>query len=291
MAPKTVLGGSVGVGGMNRKPDVEIVQRLLNAVPAARGGAAPALEADGLCGPLTTTAIGRFQRTNSCPADGRIDPGMTTETALLKLLESLGKLSQLLGPGPSVPNAPEPGPAEQPVPYGPDTPVRLRYVGTARSLLPPPGTLTHGGGGGPAGATGCGEFPGRVFARLPVIPPGMAGAFSIVVQGAGRMFLTTPTTWWEKVAQEIDRQHAPPRPCWVSFAGNRPSPGDIYILSRHDRPAEFQHVGVIISAEGADWLTADGGQGNGWQSGLIRRHFQGDGTITGEFGKKARLKG
>jgi hypothetical protein len=177
-----------------------------------------------------------------------------------------------------------------PVPAGPNTPVRQRFLATARGLLPPQGQLTQGGSG-PSGATGCGEFPGRVFGRLPVIPPGSPGAFSVQVPGAGRIFLTSPTTWWEKVAQEIDRQHAPLRPCWVPFAGNRPMPGDIYILSRHDRPGEFQHVGVIVSAEGSDWLTADGGQGNGWQSGLIRRQFQGDGTITGEFGNKARLKG
>lgn len=124
-----------------------------------------------------------------------------------------------------------------------------------------------------------------------MILPGSPGGFSIPGQGTGRIFLTTPTTWWEKVAQEIDRQQSPVRRCWVPFTGNRPMPGDSFILSRHGRPAEFQHVGVIIAAEGSEWLTADGGQGNGWQSGLIRRQFQGDGTITGEFGNKARLKG
>jgi len=293
MPPKTVLTGSVGVGGANRKADVTLVQRLLNGVPAARGGASPGLDTDGICGPLTGNAIRRFQQANACPADGRIDPGMTTETALLRLLEMLGVLAAILAGGgggrPATP--PGPGPATPgAVPAGPNTPVRQRFVSMARSLLPPQGQLTTGGTG-KTGATGCGEFPGRVFARLPVIPPGAPGAFSVQLSGAGRVYLTSPTTWWEPLAREIDRQHSPARPCWVPFSGNRPMPGDIYVLSRHDRPGEFQHVGVIISAEGSDWLTADGGQGNGWQSGLIRRRFEPDGTITGEFGNKARLKG
>jgi len=53
----------------------------------------------------------------------------------------------------------------------------------------------------------------------------------------------------------------------------------------------FQHVGMIISAEGSDWVTADGGQGNGWQSGFIPRKFYSTGQIDGEFGNKAWLKG
>lgn len=297
MAPETVLTGSVGISGANRKADVTTVQRLLNAVPAARGGPTPALDPDGICGLMTSGAIRRFQQVNACPVDGRIDPGMTTETAILRLLEMLGLLAAVLSGGGGLPGAtpvpgtpPGPSPAPASVPSGPNTPVRQRFVATARGLLPPQGELTQGGSG-PKGATGCGEFPGRVFTRLPVIPPGQPGAFSVQVSGAGRIYLTSPTTWWEKVAQEIDRQHHPARPCWVPFAGNRPLPGDIYLLAKHDRPGEFQHVGVIISAEGADWLTADGGQGNGWQSGLIRRRFEADGTITGEFGNKARLRG
>ncbi len=291
MAPGTVLSASVGFGGTNRRPDVERVQRLLNAVPAARGGPVPPLGVDGLCGPLTSAAIRRFQQVGGCPADGRIDPGRMTEAALLALLNGLGLLAQILGPGHALPGTPPPTPAPPPpAPAGPNTAVRQRFLSTVRSLLPPHGQLTQGGSG-PAGATGCGEFPGRVFVRLPVIPPGAPGAFSVQVPGAGRLYLTSPTTWWERVAQEIDRQHAPPRRCWVPFAGNRPLPGDIYVLSRHDRPNEFQHVGVIVATEGADWMTADGGQGNGWQSGFVRRSFQGDGTITGELGNTARLKG
>jgi peptidoglycan hydrolase-like protein with peptidoglycan-binding domain len=79
----TRLVASVGVGGVNRPDDVMAVQGRLNAVPAARGGAAPPLVVDGLCGPLTRAAIGRYQ-TMQVPqaADGRIDPGGPTWTAL-----------------------------------------------------------------------------------------------------------------------------------------------------------------------------------------------------------------
>ena len=73
--------------------------------------------------------------------------------------------------------------------------------------------------------------------------------------------------------------------------GNRPLPGDVYLLSQYDKPGQFQHVGVILDASGSEWSTCDGGQGNGWQSGMVKRQFQPDGVITGEFGNKARLKG
>lgn len=77
------ISASVGAGGVNRSEDVRTVQGLLNRVPAARGGAAPPLEVDGLCGPLTRAAILRFQSMRvPQAADGRIDPGGPTWTAL-----------------------------------------------------------------------------------------------------------------------------------------------------------------------------------------------------------------
>lgn len=283
--PSSVLKGSVGFGGTNQKADVQLVQTMLNAVPSARGGAAPALATDGLCGPLTAGGIRRFQSVNQCYADGRIDVGGKTERTLLELLNQLGKLAALVGSAVSAPPLPT-----TPMPAGPNSPVRQKYVATAKSLVPPSG-LTQGGSG-PKGATGCGEFPGRVFTRLPVIPPGQPGAFKVQVPGAGTMYLTSPTTWWEQLAQAVDKQYAPAKKCWVPFqGGNRPLPGDIYLLSQYDKPAQFQHVGVILDASGSEWTTCDAGQGNGWQSGMVKRQFQPDGVITGEFGNKARLKG
>lgn len=283
--PSSVLKGSVGFGGKNQRPDVQLVQSMLNAVPADRGGAAPALAVDGLCGARTSGAIKRFQATNQCYADGRIDVAGRTEQALLGLLDQLGKLTALLGGMVTPPQAPT-----TPNVAGPNSPVRRKYVQTARSLVPPTGLSS--GGSGPAGATGCGEMPGRIFTRLPVIPPGKPGAFRVQVPKAGTMYLTSPTTWWEELAQAVDQQYSLVKRCWVPFAGgNRPLPGDIYLLSQYDKPAQFQHVGVILDASGSEWSTCDGGQGNGWQSGAVKRQFQPDGVITGEFGNKARLKG
>ena len=70
---------SVGLGGANDPPDISEVQRLLDAVPAAQGGATPSLSVDGICGPATQAAILRFQKTQvPAFADGRIDPGGPT---------------------------------------------------------------------------------------------------------------------------------------------------------------------------------------------------------------------
>jgi peptidoglycan hydrolase-like protein with peptidoglycan-binding domain len=283
--PSSVLTGSVGFGGKNQRADVQLLQTMLNAVPATRGGASPQLKPDGACGVMTNSAIKRFQSFNQCTSDGRIDVGGKSERTLIDLLNQLGKLTAVLGGGAATsPNPTGPGVA------GAGSPVRRKYVATARMLVPPSGLTV--GGSGPKGATGCGEFPGRVFTKLPVIPPGQSGAFKVQVSGAGMMYLTSPTTWWEQLAQAVDREHNPAKKCWVPFSGgNRPLPGDIYLLSQYDKPEQFQHVGVILDASGTEWSTCDGGQGNGWQSGAVKRQFQSDGVITGEFGNKARLKG
>ena len=141
-----------------------------------------------------------------------------------------------------------------------------------------------------ATGSGCGEFPGRIMLRMPVLSP-TRGGFEIDVRGK-KLYLTSPTTWWEEMAQAIDQKYKPAKKTWVPFTGsNRPSTGDIYVLSQYENQGMFQHVGMIISAEGNEWVTADGGQGNGWQSGFITRKFYADGQIDGEKGNKAWLKG
>ena len=57
------------------------------------------------------------------------------------------------------------------------------------------------------------------------------------------------------------------------------------------KPGTFQHVGVILDATGSTWTTCDAGQGNGWQSGIVTRQFEGDGMMTGEQGKTGQLAG
>ncbi len=294
-SPGSIIAAAVGFGGANRQADVTLVQRLLNAVPADKGGAMPALDADGLCGPLTCGAISRFQSRSFGTSDGRIDPGQRTEQALVALLNALGVLATLLAGGAA--SAPPPGGAVDPttgapVPAptaGPRSPIRQRFMAVCRTLLPPPGMLTVGQKSGATG-TGCGEFPGRVFTHVPVIPPGRPGAFKADVRGQGVCFLTTPMTIWEQFAKAVDEKHG--SRTWVPFAGNRPLPGDIYILGKWENPAAFQHVGVIVTAQGNEWMTADGGQGGeGWQSGFIKRQFHASGQIDGEFGNTAMLRG
>jgi hypothetical protein len=279
----------------------------MNAVPATKGGPMPLLDPDGQCGSKTCGAIRQFQSRNvSGTADARIDPGRKTEQALLALLDSLGLLAGIISasggmaptggvsPAPGgLPGAPLPEPPANAVPTpagGPGSPIRLKFMSILQGLLPAPGTLSNGQRPSGAKGTGCGELPGRVFSRVPVIPQGQPGAFKVNVKGAGNLYLTMPTTWWEQIAQATDQQYG--SKTWVPFSsGRRPLPGDIYLLAKFDSPGEFQHVGIIVNADGEQWTTADGGQGNGWQSGFVKRRFYATGQIDGEFGNKAWLKG
>lgn len=110
--PSSPISASVGIGGLNRKPDVETVQRLLNAVPFPKGGPNPLLDSDGKCGPKTCSAISRFQQVNFGKSDGKIDPGYQTINTLIQILMQLGLLGQILpgypgaGPAPTQPGSP-----------------------------------------------------------------------------------------------------------------------------------------------------------------------------------------
>jgi len=96
-----VLSGSVGSGGVNARPDVLLVQSLLNLVSVPNGGPSRLLAVDGLCGPLTIEVIRRFQSVNLGFTDGRIDPGGRT-LARLSVLVPPGALSSPSSPGPSL---------------------------------------------------------------------------------------------------------------------------------------------------------------------------------------------
>ena len=77
------LSGAVGIGGRNAPNDVAVVQYLLDCVPASRGGPAPELVIDSMCGPKTSVAIRNFQRANGCPQDGRVEPWRVTTLTLI----------------------------------------------------------------------------------------------------------------------------------------------------------------------------------------------------------------
>ena len=282
MVGTSLIKGSVGFGGQNNREDVTMVQRALNEIPLPQGGPSPPLAVDGLIGPKTNGAIRTFQQRNTGIADGRIDPGFGTEKAIAQILQAIGKLQQILlgkGGGPVPP---------KPLVKGQGSPIRLRFMSILQGLLPPPGTLTQGTK--PAIGTACGELPGRVFARVPVIPPNQSGAFKENVPGVGVVFLTSPTIAWEQFAQEVDRKHG--SRTWIPFSGQRPLPGEIYVVGKFENKAAFQHVGIIVNASGTEWMTADAGQGNGGQSGFMKRTFNpATGQIDGEFGNQAFLRG
>ena len=78
--PASAIGrsitGSVGKGGQNAKPDVSVVQNLLNK-------AGSKLKVDGLTGPKTNGAISDFQSSNACPVSSLITPNDETWNVLL----------------------------------------------------------------------------------------------------------------------------------------------------------------------------------------------------------------
>lgn len=82
VALPVVVGRSVGQGGSNARGDVLTIQQALNAVGPAQGGPAPRLATDGLIGPATRAAIGKFQKQNISFVDFRIDPNGPTIKAL-----------------------------------------------------------------------------------------------------------------------------------------------------------------------------------------------------------------
>lgn len=71
------ITASVGAGGINRRMDVESVQRLLMGCRLYRG------RIDGRCGPVTVDAILQFQRGFMGKPDGRVDANGRTWRRLL----------------------------------------------------------------------------------------------------------------------------------------------------------------------------------------------------------------
>jgi hypothetical protein len=88
------LPGSVGRGGRNSREDVVSIQKALNQVGLSAGGPTRLLVVDGICGPLTTAGIGRFQQVqfHGTLNDFRIDQHGKT----------LGRLNQLSDIDPNI---------------------------------------------------------------------------------------------------------------------------------------------------------------------------------------------
>jgi len=76
------MNGSVGLGGVNVKSDVVLVQTLLNSIPPRDAGPVARLVVDGIVGPLTIGAIQRYQKAKTKVVDGRVDVGGPTIKAL-----------------------------------------------------------------------------------------------------------------------------------------------------------------------------------------------------------------
>jgi len=109
MATQLIISGAVGVGGRNRPDDVLQIQQALNSIPPDSGGPSVPLDLDGLTGPMTNGAIGRFQKHHFGWADSRVDPDKVTIQKLRELLGgSSGRFPVVMGlagggsPNPSV---------------------------------------------------------------------------------------------------------------------------------------------------------------------------------------------
>ncbi|WID96178.1 hypothetical protein QO058_26160 [Bosea vestrisii] len=72
------ITASVGLGGKNTVPDTRLIQASIN--PHVKALGVDLLEVDGLCGPLTRSAIKRYQQVflKMTSPDSRVDPGGKT---------------------------------------------------------------------------------------------------------------------------------------------------------------------------------------------------------------------
>lgn len=132
----TEITASVGLGGVNRTPDVLTVQRLLNGVPPEQGGPVPKLEEDGIVGQKTINAIAVFQRRQVGWSDGRVDPGAET----IRRLQAINEMPA--GKPHLAPSAVE------------SIPVAMALIGQARRHLGIARLAFTGGPGGGGGLFG-----------------------------------------------------------------------------------------------------------------------------------------
>ena len=110
------IASSVGFNGSNVKPEVQYVQALLNVSRSDQGQAL--LDLDGRIGPSTITAINEFQAAVGGFADGLVEPGGFTitalEAAITPTLAELGLLTRMALVLSYEPLHEEPQPEEEP---------------------------------------------------------------------------------------------------------------------------------------------------------------------------------
>lgn len=295
-----IISSSVGFLGKNGHSDVMVIQTLLNAVPAAKGGALPALQEDGKAGPKTNLAILSFQKAQKKAATGRIDPGDSSESALVAEVIAAGLASLLPGGQPSQPGqtppAVPPAPAQPPAQpsNGSDvTPFRTQFRHIIENELKIPKTGTTNGHAPPGASkkdSGCGELPSRVWKRID--PQRFVAPFICGKRNGQVMTLIDYGPTWHFKAEAMDATY--PIKCWVPFSPGKmptPRPGDIFVevfTEKYGRFDEggFAHVGMIWSANGPNWRTVESGLTNvfnpalgAWSTGYRDRVLHGNGHL------------
>ena len=101
-------------------------------------------------------------------------------------------------------------------------------------------------------STNCGALPGWIALEL--------NGKHVVKLPSGDTSITSYMTDWKGFTEKLERDKGlPPESIWIPYKpGRLPQPGDIYPLYNG---SQFAHVGIIIDAQGRDWITADSGQG------------------------------
>lgn len=152
-------------------------------------------------------------------------------------------------------------------------------------------------------ATGCGGFVGWYFQELKALgvavpedrvrvtfewtPPG-----GVKKTDTQEIYFTGPTFGHREIARAVEKRRK--TSIYREFkvgSGQRPKPGDVYVLLRSDR--SVRHVGVIIDARGDVWCTADGGQAaSGYAVGYSNKKFDARaGTLSGGKEGPGKLDG
>jgi hypothetical protein len=170
----------------------------------------------------------------------------------------------------------QPWPATQKnFPSGPPTQAMKDAVALARKNAGLPPVPPSAGK-----TTNCGEFPGWVARHLGGQVVG--DLFKKFDTAYGALALTAPMTAWDQYAQKMEGYRKSSARIWRPFGPGcgRPLPGDVYVLTKTPG-GEFAHVGIIYDSSSETWITADCGQGKGFEGCKQKRQYERDsGKVT-----------